>query len=219
MKSPAELYHRIAARCIASYIQFVYRSMQVTITGNRHLLDSREKERFIYTFWHGDSFCFYPVALNKKVYVLTTKNLRGDYIASISRYFGYVPMRVPDKNDGGTFFLKIRKHINSQSNFAVALDGPLGPYHIPQVFPFAMALITKHRVLPLTVRVKREIHMEKRWDHYSIPLPFNRIELQVHDPVRVERKNMDDDFSSIRENVKRDMENYAVKTVSNQKPI
>lgn len=219
MKSPAELVHRIAARCFASYIQFVYRSSQVIITGNRPLLDTKEKERFIYTFWHGDSFCFYPAALNKKVYVLTTKDLRGDYIAFISRYFGYVPMRVPDKNNGGTFFLKIRKHIDRQYNFAVTLDGPLGPYHIPQAFPFAMALITKHRVLPLTIRVKREIHMGKRWDHYSIPLPFNRIELRVHDPIRVGRKDREDDFSSIRAEVKRDMENYAVKTVSNQKPI
>ena len=219
MSSIIDLFHKIVAGLFAYYIQFVYRSSQVIITGNRHLLDSREKERFIYTFWHGDSFCFYPAALNKKVHVLTTKNLRGDYIASISRYFGYVPMRVPDKNNGGSFFLKIRKHINREYDFAVTLDGPLGPYHIPQVFPFAMALVTKHRVLPLTIRVKREIHIKKRWDNYSIPLPFNKIELRVHDPVRVERKDMNDNFSSIRERVKREMEDYAVRTVSNQKPI
>jgi len=200
------LFHKVVARFFAYYIQFVYWSSQIIITGSRHLLSSKEEEKFIYTFWHGDSFCFYPAAMNKRVYVFTTKDTRGDYIASIARYFGYVPIRVPDKSTGGKFFLKIRKYITKPFGFAVTLDGPLGPYHVPKAFPFVIAFITKRRVLPLSIKVKRKIQIKRRWDCFTIPLPFNKIALHVHDPVRIEKKDSRNDFSLLREKVKKEMD-------------
>lgn len=104
------------------------------------------------------------------------------------------------------FFLKIRKKVKNHFDLAISLDGPLGPFHGPKVFPFVMALFTKYRIVPISIRVKRKIQSRKRWDQYTIPLPFNRIELHVHDPIEIERTDLNDYFLVKREKIRKEME-------------
>lgn len=202
----SNLFYRTVARFYACYILFVYKSSKVIRTGNYQLLNSEEKENFIFTFWHGDSYCLYPAVLKRKIYVLTTEDDRGNYIASLCDYFNYVPIRVPDRYTGKNLIFKIRKQINNQYDFAITLDGPLGPYHVPKRLPFVMALFTKNRVVPLSIKIKSKIHIKKRWDKFTIPLPFNIIDLHIHHPIRIGKEDLSNNFSLIQEKIKMTME-------------
>lgn len=183
------------------YIEFVYITSKVVSTGQYSFLEPDHAEKFIIVFWHGDSYSLYPYLSGQGLYVITTKNGRGDYIDLICRHFGYKTIRVPDESEGGNFLFKIRREINGPScaNLTITLDGPLGPYHEPKPFPFITSLLTKRKVLPLAINCKRKIQLKGRWDNFTIPLPFNRIELHVHDPLEVNKKDLENECISIRE--------------------
>lgn len=173
------------------YIDFVYKTSKVVKTGHARLQPDHD-EKFILGFWHGESYCFFPILKGSGIYIITTKNKRGDDIANLCNYFGYSTIRVPDESVGGQFLFKIRQKINGHDggHLALTLDGPLGPYHIPKDFPFYIALIAKRRMIPVSIKVKRKIQLTNRWDKYSIPLPFNQIEVHFHEPMEVAKEGI-----------------------------
>ena len=183
------------------YIKFVYKTSKIVSTGNYTFLASNHEEKFVIVFWHGDSYSLYPYLSGEGLYVITTKSGRGEYISLICNHFGYKTIRVPDESEGGNFLFKIRREINGTScaNLTITLDGPVGPYHEPKRFPFITAILTKRKVLPLTISCKRKIQLKGRWDKFAIPLPFNRIELHVYDPLEVTKKDLENECIAIRE--------------------
>lgn len=193
VQSLSRIWENIFTKIAVFYIGFVYKTSKVIKVGEVELLKSGNKEKFIIGFWHGDSYCFYPLFMGTKIYVITTINRRGDFISNMCEHFGYAPLRVPDESVGGNFLFKIRKTINGAEgvNLALALDGPLGPYHVPKDFALITARISKRKLLPLSIKVKRKIRIMKRWDQFMVPLPFNKIEFHIHEPIEVSNNDMD----------------------------
>ncbi len=202
------LLEKISAKIMAKYIEFVYQSSKIQINGPKELIKKESLEKVIVLFWHGDSYCLYPALKDSKLYAVTTRDRRGDYITDMCHYFGYNSVRVPDESDGGNYLFKIRKLVNEEdiSNLAVSADGPLGPYHIPKDFAIATAVLTKRRILPLTIQVKRKIVLSKRWDGFKIPLPFNKLIINFHNPVEVTREDRKEKYVSLKDTIKSAME-------------
>jgi len=203
MNKISDFFGKLTTLIAIYYIQFVYRTSKIISTGNYTFLESAHNEKFIIVFWHGDSYSLYPYLAGQGLYVITTKNGRGDYINLLCTHFGYKTIRVPDESEGGNFLFKIRREINGPdcANLAITLDGPLGPYHQPKPFPFITALLTKRKALPLSIKCKRKIQLKGRWDNFSIPLPFNKIEIHVHDPLVVAKEDSKNECISIRQTV------------------
>ncbi|MBU3145094.1 lysophospholipid acyltransferase family protein [Clostridium sp. CF012] len=208
MNKISDFFGKIITFISIYYIEFVYKTSKIVSTGQYALLEEGHDEKFIIVFWHGDSYCLYPYLRGQGLYVITTNNGRGDYINLICNHFGYKTIRVPDESEGGNFLFKIRREINGHScaNLTITLDGPLGPYHESKRFPFITAVLTKRKVLPLTINCKKKIQLKGRWDKFTIPLPFNQIELHVYDPLEVTKKDLDNEAISIRWNVLKIME-------------
>lgn len=185
-------WRKFFTKISVKYIDLVYKTSKVVKKGEYALLQSDDNEKFVLGFWHGDSYCFFPVLKGSGIYIITTKNKRGDDIANLCHYFGYSTIRVPDESVGGNFLFKIRQKINGEDggNLALTLDGPLGPYHEPKDFPFLLALISRRRMIAVSIKVKRKIHLTNRWDKYMIPLPFNQIEVHFHEPMEVTKEGI-----------------------------
>jgi len=203
MSKISNVFGKLTTIIAIYYIKFVYKTSKIVSTGQYGLLEASHDEKFIIVFWHGDSYSLYPYLSGQGLYVITTNNGRGDYINLICNHFGYKTIRVPDESEGGNFLFKIRRVINGPScaNLTITLDGPIGPYHQPKRFPFITAVLTKRKVLPLTISCKRKIQLKGRWDNFAIPLPFNQIELHVYDPLEMTKKDLEDEAISIREKV------------------
>lgn len=201
MNKISGFFGRLTTLIAIKYIEFVYKTSKIVAKGKCNFLEATHNEKFIIVFWHGDSYCLYPYLSGQGLYVITTNNGRGDYIDLICNHFGYKTIRVPDESEGGNFLFKIRREINGPScaNLTITLDGPIGPYHEPKRFPFITAVLTKRKILPLTINCKRKIKLWGRWDKFTIPLPFNRIELQIYDPLEVTKKDLENESISIRE--------------------
>ena len=187
---------------------------KIIVHGYNDVLNDDNKEKVVILFWHGDSYCLYPALIGTKLYIVTTKDRRGDYISEMCKYFGYQTIRVPDVSDGGNYLFNIGKIINKEdvSNIAISMDGPLGPYHVPKDFALVSALLTKRKVLPISINVKRKIELKRRWDNYKIPLPFNRITITFNQPIEVTKEDKKEGFVSIKNKIRVVMESTRIKT-------
>ncbi|NMA82965.1 MAG: DUF374 domain-containing protein [Epulopiscium sp.] len=213
MEEQQSFFQRCLGRIFIWYLEWVYRTSKIKFEGEKDFLTADYKEKFIIGIWHGDSYCLYPCMRQEGIAVITTENQRGNYIVDICNHFGYYPIRVPDESTGGNYFLKIRQEINQdpKRSLAITLDGPLGPYHEPKLFSFALALFTKRKVLPVSIRVKRKFHLFYRWDRYAIPLPWNQMTIRIHDPIEVEKKDIKEGFSLLQTKVVGIMNSLSVK--------
>ncbi|SHJ30692.1 DUF374 domain-containing protein [Hespellia stercorisuis] len=202
-----EKWQKIAAGIMTAYIRFVYKTSKVCMIGFEKIKET-DRENVVAAFWHGDSYCLYPALAGMKLYVVATKDSRGDYISEICQHFGYRAIRLPDNPDGGNYIFKIKKLItqDNAADLAITLDGPLGPYHLPKYFPLALAYLTKRNIIPVSVQVKRKIELKKRWDAFKIPLPFNEMEIRLHEAVKVTKEDKDEKFISLIKNIQCIME-------------
>ena len=176
----------------AFYIRLVKATGKVTYAGRHDLLNAEEK--FAVGFWHGDSFCYYPELRGRGDIIITTRHKRGDLIAGVGKKFGYVPFHMPDESDPDATLLDIRRLLAGAADrhICYSMDGPLGPYHVPQRFFLTTVRLAKKRVLPISVEVRRKIRFKKRWDQYIVPLPFARITFRFHEPVEVKKNRFDE---------------------------
>jgi len=190
------------------YIDWVYKTSDVSMSGQPTLLQSQEGEKLVALFWHGDSYCLYPSMKNLNIYIVVTRDRRGDYITDICEHYGYKTLRIPDASEGGNYLFQIRKTINGshQANIAITLDGPIGVYHEPKDFALIVAQLTRRKIMPVTISVKRKIRMTRRWDKFAIPLPFNRIDIRFHEPMEVTRNSDRDPLGAIKNEIKQTME-------------
>lgn len=194
------ILRKIGAQIMVKYIEFVYATSKVHYIGHRDILTNEDGEKVTALFWHGDSYCLYPALKGTKIYIVTTKDKRGDYISDICSYFGYKTLRLPDNTESGNYIFKIAKIVNGEdlSNIAITMDGPLGPYHIPKDFPIAFTYLLKRKVMPVSIHVKRKIELTRRWDRYKIPLPFNTITVNFNQPIEVLQEDKKDKFEVLK---------------------
>ena len=64
----------------------------------------------------------------------------------------------------------------------------------------------RYRVIPISMDMKRKVSLRRRWDRFTIPLPFNRIVFTFHDPLTVSKSDLEEDFSFLKEKVRSEME-------------
>ncbi|HPI98845.1 MAG TPA: hypothetical protein PLV56_08875 [Synergistales bacterium] len=200
-------YFRTVAFFYALYIRIVYWSSRVEMNGRQILSENEGREKFLFIFWHGESYCLYPLLEGRKAYAVVTSDTRGNYIAPLCSYFGYSSIRLPDRREKGNSFHVLRKVMgNADGDLLLSLDGPTGPYHCPKDFPFALAMYLRYRVIPISMDMKRKVSLRRRWDRFTIPLPFNRIVFTFHDPLTVSKSDLEEDFSFLKEKVRSEME-------------
>jgi len=198
------LFEKLSVKVMEKYIEFVYKTSKVSYNGFKNILTEDGGEKVVALFWHGDSYCLYPALKGSKLYVITTKDRRGDYISDLCNYFGYKTLRVPDQSDGGNYLFKIGDIINDKdvSNIAISMDGPLGPYHEIKDFAIAAAYLVKRRVMPISISVQRKIELTKRWDDFKIPLPFNKIIIHFNYPMEITRDDKKEKFATKKKDIK-----------------
>ena len=193
-----------------AYISFVYRTSRINYSGAQDLLLSGKpgKKDYIVSFWHGESYTLYPLLKGKKQFILTTKDQRGNYITALCDHFGYSTIRIPDNTEDGKYISRIKTRLKDEGggNLVITLDGPLGPYHEPKIFPFFMSLILNSPMISISTNVKHKIRLTKRWDNYEIPLPFNNLTFHFSEPVTIERADIKDHFLNKRTSIRNSLE-------------
>ena len=183
-----KFFNYILSRILICYIDLVYYTSRITIKGNIGLLGIN-KEKYIFGYWHGDTFALYPLMKkikdDVKFVIITTENIRGNYIDFTCKHYNYLTFRLPDGPVQGNLIFKMRKFLKNEYDLALALDGPMGPIYEPKLLVFKLAEFLNRKIIPINVKVFRKYIIKKRWDRYKLLLPFNHIEYFIGDPIDV----------------------------------
>lgn len=138
-------------------------------------------------FWHEDSFAM-NLALAKvtgaggHMSVLVTGDSRGDHIEYlIQRCKGKAIRMGYGFCDMGTLRDILNELKETDKSVAIAMDGPLGPRHIPKKMTYFLSEKSKTPLLGVTLQYSHKISLKGRWDHYRIPLPFSKLIIRMDD--------------------------------------
>jgi len=140
------------------------------------------KTPFILCFWHGNYIPVLPLFEGFKATVLTSRSDRGDILAQICTCFGYDSIQIPDH--GGKASLKLMERLCGAPAAAIAVDGPLGPYHVVKRGVIRLASAMGFSLLPVSLEARWKIILWRRWDRLEIPLPFSRVLLKIKAPLQ-----------------------------------
>lgn len=135
-------------------------------------------------FWHGKYLPLFALAEGRHARIFAGKSFRGDVIAEICRRFGFDVQLIPATHDGRSSRL-VREVFRTARLGALAVDGPLGPYHTVSAGAVRLVSNLELLVVPLSVASKPKLVLSRRWDLREFPLPFARVALSVGEPVRL----------------------------------
>lgn len=162
------------------YLKLLERTVQI-----QWIQPEQFRGHHVVGFWHEDSFAMNLVlakvtAAGSQMSVLVTGDSRGDYIEyminqckgkAIRMGFGFCDM--------GTLRDILNELKEEDKSVAIAMDGPLGPRHIPKKMTYFLSEKSETPLLGVTLGYSHKISLKNRWDHYRIPLPFSKITVRM----------------------------------------
>jgi lysophospholipid acyltransferase (LPLAT)-like uncharacterized protein len=140
----------------------------------------------IYPFWHS---CVFPSAWifrNRKLAVMTSRSLDGEYIARVIERLGFVPIRGSSSRGGQRALLEMQSYVTSGMGAAFTIDGPRGPRYVAKRGPVYLAKATGVAITPFYVAVEKKWTLNS-WDRFVIPVPFSRALVRVAPQIYVSR--------------------------------
>ncbi len=176
---------RLVGTCVAFVMALRHATWRKDLSDARKLDDRLAAgERVIAVFWHGKYPPLFPLLGGRRACAFASLSFRGQVIAEVCRRFGYACELLPHKGGKRSRDL-MRDALAGYSAGAVAVDGPLGPYHVPKSGAVEMASDLGYALLPVSVAASRRRINSQRWDLMEMPRLFSRVALAVGEPIRV----------------------------------
>jgi lysophospholipid acyltransferase (LPLAT)-like uncharacterized protein len=167
-------------------ISLLYKTVRIQPFGEEKIKQLMSQgTKVLFCFFHGDYLLLFPRFGSKDICIFTTQSKRGELLAQIIRQFGYTPYKIPDKRGSHLALDRMIHEIQKGYHSVMAVDGPLGPYHKVKHGIIVMAQQTGHPIVPVGIASCWRIVLKKRWDHYTIPIPFTRSMLIFGEPIIV----------------------------------
>ena len=135
-------------------------------------------------FWHGKYFPLFAIAEGLHATIFAGDSFRGEVISNLSRRFGYDAQLIAANHNGRSADC-IRTAYKSAKLGALAVDGPLGPFHVVNAGTVSLASELGLLVVPVSVASSPKMVLTKRWDRRELPMPFARVALAVGEPISV----------------------------------
>lgn len=146
-----------------------------------HLAEHRP---LLVVFWHGQYMMLFPLLRGRNACVFTSLSKRGTILSTIARSLGMPATMIPDKG-GLASYRTMRDAVQEHGAGAVAVDGPLGPYHHVKSGAVRLAKDLDLLIFPAYAAARHSLAVRSRWDRLEIPFPFSRVVLKIERPYTV----------------------------------
>ena len=140
----------------------------------------------IYPFWHRCVYASAWIFRKRKLAVMTSRSLDGEFIARVIQRLGFVPIRGSSSRGGHRALLEMQTYVSSGMGAAFTIDGPRGPRYVAKRGPVYLAKATGAAITPFYVSVAKKWTLNS-WDRFVIPVPFSRALVQVAPKIYVPR--------------------------------
>ena len=132
----------------------------------------------IFAFWHR---CVLPAAWlfrRRRIAVMTSRSLDGEFIARVIRRFGFVPVRGSSTRGGQRALLEMNRMLDAGGAVAFTIDGPRGPRYVAKKGPVLLARTSGAPITAFYVAVQHAWVLNT-WDQLMIPRPFSPVLVRV----------------------------------------
>jgi len=181
-----QILSQLVARLYFVGLSALYKSARLRVLGAEHLDDLWGRgEQAVICFFHGDYLLLFPHFKGREACIFTTESRRGDFLAEIIALFRYRPCKLPDRRGSQVALDRMIAEVRRGYDAALAVDGPLGPYHKVKHGALVLAQKTGKPIVPVATASAWKLVSKKRWDRYTIPLPFTRAVILVGEPMSV----------------------------------
>lgn len=161
----------------------------IGMTSRKKVIDFHIREKFekkkipiIYSFWHNRLLYLAYLYRKKGVGVMVSTHKDGDYIAAVMRKCRLHAIRGSTTRGGLRALIGLIQYAKQGFDTAFTPDGPRGPRYVLQEGVLYAGLKTGFPVVPIAWNAKyRKIFSS--WDHFILPLPFNRFVVMYGRPV------------------------------------
>ena len=145
-----------------------------------------DEEPTIVVFWHGHMAPLLAVLDRYSASVLSSSGFRGTVIGRIAEAFGNFSLQVGHPNTHGSLQSVL---VGQTGLLAIAVDGPLGPYHEVKRGAIILSATCAARIVPVSVKVRPAVYL-RRWDRMVLPPPFARVSVRVGRPMHFARGDL-----------------------------
>ncbi|HVF48788.1 MAG TPA: lysophospholipid acyltransferase family protein [Pyrinomonadaceae bacterium] len=166
-------------------IQIIGRTTRFAVEGWEHWeAATRGGGLPIYTFWHNRVFLATYFWRRRRIVVMTSQSLDGEYIARLIQRFGYGAARGSSTRGGIGALVEMVRLVRSGCATGFTIDGPRGPRYVAKTGALLLAKKTGQPVLPFSVNSARHYAVPS-WDGFQIPAPFARARVRIAPPIYV----------------------------------
>jgi len=212
---------RIGGTILYLFSQLVHKTGRFSISGfERAGVEGMGDEPLIITSWHGMTMmvaAFIRTHMDiTRFNVIMPDDQRGANLEVFAERLGVKAVRLDLSGDStfrtGRRLAGLIREIKGGRRFLIHPDGPAGPaYHVKPGLAY-IARKTGARILPIGCYCRNAYHLH-RWDRYTLPLPFSRINIQVGKPIYF-REN-DSSTETIRRNLEDTLNRLSLQAAAN----
>jgi lysophospholipid acyltransferase (LPLAT)-like uncharacterized protein len=174
----------LAARLVAAYLAFVFRTSRWTLLGVPHAEAAVARGGIVVIgFWHerlplmpmlwSIAQDCYPALRPLKPHVLVSRSRDGRFIGDVVERFGLRLVHASSSSGGGVGLLALARLIEEGAPVSITPDGPRGPRRVAAPGIAQLAALTGAPVLPVAAATTRH-RLLPTWDRMMLPLPFGR---------------------------------------------
>lgn len=186
---------RLADRAFYGLISAIGPTLTWEVRGRDRLERAyREARNVVFAFWHNRIFYNTWFWRRRRIVVMTSQSLDGEYIARFIQRFGYGAARGSSTRGGVRALIGQIRALEAGFDAAFTVDGPKGPIYVAKPGPAMLARKTGAAIVPLTVAGSAYWELGS-WDRFRIPKPFSRAVVAIAEPIFVPRGSGDESIA------------------------
>jgi lysophospholipid acyltransferase (LPLAT)-like uncharacterized protein len=190
---------RLGGFLLYLYSEMVSRTCRFSIEGVDILKQSiNDYTSLIFTSWHGMTMMLLG-SMRKyidpaSISLFFPDDVSGKALAKWVQKIGIEAVLINLEGDSSLKMsrklLGVIRDIKSGRSSMIHPDGPKGPAYNVKPGITAIARMTGAAIIPVGCYCRNAYHFP-RWDRYSFPLPFSKIQIQVGSPITISRDMKD----------------------------
>lgn len=148
----------------------------------------KELRPAVFAFWYHQIYFLLYYFGSRRMAILMTPQGKTDNMTSVAPWMGLHVARGSLEGGGRHALLTLLEYLKMGRPVAIAASGSLGPVTKCKPGAFILAQEAEVPIIPIAWHSKLAFRIPRRQgESMLIPLPFNRIEVRLGEPFRVQR--------------------------------
>lgn len=196
------LKHRLAGWFVGVIWKSLGVTLRITMEDRAGILQARDDEPFIWSFWHNRVVIFPP--LRRRYFpgrptgaTMASQSKDGEWAAQMIRNVGITPIRGSTARGGTAAVREMARVLRRGVDVGITPDGSRGPRYHFKAGLVLLSQISGRPIMPVGVEYARCFRF-RSWDGFMIPYPFSRVHVTFGEMIQAKRTHGEEEFEAER---------------------